>query len=120
MRSGKQLVESVKCQVARALATRPAPPLILTGTLALAGLSAVAMSPVQHHQQVTRLVAPAGVLDLSAPRTFCRPDESGSGHTFCHILASQRNTVPNLGCFDDPDGDGTLVCEYAIYPPVKY
>jgi hypothetical protein len=45
---------------------------------------------------------------------------SREDHPFCHILASQRNTVSNLGCFDDPDGDGTLVCEYAIYPPVKY
>jgi hypothetical protein len=120
MRSSKQVVERAKLKVARALATRPATPLILTGTLALAGLSAAAMRPMPQHQQVIRVVVPSGVLDLGAARTFCMPDQTGSGHTFCHILASQRDTVPNLGCFDDPDGDGTLVCEYATYPPVRY
>jgi hypothetical protein len=44
------------------------------------------------------------------------PDPDGDGHTVCHILASQVNTIPNLGCYVDPDGDGTYICYYATDP----
>jgi hypothetical protein len=105
--------------VARLLATRAAAPLILTGTLALAGLSAAAMQPtgVQHSPLLVPSTAVSGTLDLSAPRTFCYANPDGNGPWSCHILASQVNTVPNLGCHPDPDGDGTYICFYATMPP---
>ena len=82
--------------VARLLATRVATPLLLTGTLALAGLSAAAMQP--SHARPTPLVSTGNSarLDLSAPRTFCSAPDA-DGHTTCHILATQVHTVPKSG-----------------------
>jgi hypothetical protein len=112
---GKQLADSVGPRLARLLVTRPATPLILTGTLAVAGLGAAALNPAHGHQIPSPSVQPAA-LDLSSPHTFCRPDPDGDGHTECHILATQVSTVPNLGCYADPDGDGTYICYYATDP----
>jgi hypothetical protein len=107
--------------VARLLATRGATPLLLTGTLALAGLSAAAMQSrdQQHEQVVVPSTTTGPTLDLSAPRTICYTPDA-DGHIICHILATQVHTVPNLGCHPDPDGDGIYICSYATMPPTSY
>jgi hypothetical protein len=111
----EKLVGRLEIGLARVLAPRAASPLILAGTLAFAGLGAAAMNPVTA-QQAQRSVVPAPTLLLNSPHTFCHPDSDGDGHTVCHVLASQVNTVPNMGCYDDPDGDGTSICYYATDP----
>ena len=112
---GKRLVGRLETQAARVLAMRSATPLILMGTMAVAGFGAAAANPATFHQ-APNSVARTTTLDLSAPHTFCYPDPDGDGHTVCHILASQVSTVPNLGCSADPDGDCTFICYYATDP----
>ncbi len=112
---GRTLVSQLELHLARMLAARPAAPLILAGTMALAGFGAAATNPTIAHP-VPSPVATTPTLDLSSPHTFCMPDPDGDGHTICHILASQVSTIPNLGCYADPDGDGTFICYYATDP----
>ena len=115
MGMGKKLVGRLELYLARALAARPATPLILAGTMTVAAFGAAATNPTTVHS-IPSPVAPAATLDLSSPHTFCMPDPDGDGHTVCHILASQVTTIPNLGCYADPDGDGTYICYYATDP----
>jgi hypothetical protein len=115
MSRGKKMVDWLRVHVSRALVTRPATPLILVGTLALAGFAAAAANPTST-QRSPILVQQTPTLDLSSARTFCMPDPDGDGHTVCHILASQVSTIPNLGCSADPDGDGTFICYYDTDP----
>ena len=115
MGTGKKLMDLLKLNAARALAARSASPLILSGTLAFAGLSAVALTPT-HVSLTPSPVTQGPLLQLGDPHTFCMPDPSGNGHTICHVLASQKDLVPNLGCSADPDGDGTFICEYLTDP----
>jgi hypothetical protein len=112
---GKTLGSWLELHVARVLATRPATPLILVGTMAVAGLGAAATNATTVHQAPGSVVRTSSLL-LNSPHTFCYPDPDGDGHTVCHILASQVATVPNLGCSADPDGDGTFICYYATDP----
>ena len=115
MGTGKRLVDYLEMHVARVLVTRHATPLILAGTMAVAGFGAAAMNSTKVHQAPSPLVQTPALI-LNSPHTFCYPDPDGNGHTVCHILASQVSTVPNLGCSADPDGDGTFICYYATYP----
>jgi hypothetical protein len=115
MAIGTKLVGWLELRLARTLATRAATPLILAGTLAVAGFGAAGVNPAQVHQAPSPAVRTPALL-LSSPHTFCEPDPDGDGHTVCHILASQVSTVPNLGCSADPDGDGTFICYYATDP----
>ncbi len=114
----RKLVARIEPRLARLLASRPATPIILTGTLALAGLGAGILTPAAaQHSQVQVVQIPA--LQLSSWHTFCGPDPDGDGHVVCHILASQVAAVPNLGCSGpDPDHDGTYICYYASEPPI--
>ncbi len=112
---GTKLVGRLETQVARVLATKPATPFILVGTMAVAGIGAAAMNPTMAHQAPSSM-ARASTLLLTSPHTFCYSDPDGDGHTICHILASQVSTIPNLGCSADPDGDGTAICYYATDP----
>lgn len=118
MGTGKTLVGSLKLQVARALAARAATPLILSGTLACAGLGAAALTPARISQTSPSPVSQATLLEIGAPHTFCYVDYAGDGHTICHVLASRKDAVPNLGCMVDPDGDGTYICDYATDPTI--
>ena len=119
MAAGKTLMDLLKVQTARALAARSASPLILSGTLAFAGLSAAALTPSHLSPAPSPVMQMQGTpLNLDAPHTFCFPSSAVTGHTICHILASQVHTVPNLGCTADPDGDGTFICVYATPPRV--
>mgnify|MGYP000069997642 CR=1 FL=1 len=115
MSMGTKLVGYLEMRLSRALVARPASPLILVGTMALAGFGAAAMAAPTVHQ-ASQQVARTSVLLLDAPHTFCAPDADGDGHTVCHVLTSQVSTVPNLGCLPDPDGDGTFICYYATDP----
>jgi hypothetical protein len=115
MSIGKKLLGWLKLRVARALVTKPATPLILVCTIAVAALSAAALNPAAAQQVPNPMVQTSG-LQLGSAHTFCMPDPDGDGHYVCHILASQVATVPNLGCSDDPDGDGTFICYYDSDP----
>jgi hypothetical protein len=115
MYTGKSLVKGLELRLARTLAARPAGPMILAGTLAVAGLGAATLNPIQAHRAPSS-VSTTPTLDLSSPHTFCYSDPDGDGHYVCHILASQVNTIPNLGCTADSDGDGTYICWYATDP----
>lgn len=119
MGQGTQLRGWVARRMARALVSRPATPVIVVGTLALAGVGAAAMAPTQS-SVVSHTVVGTPALDLSSPHTFCIADPDGDGHTICHILASQVATVPNLGCIGDQDGDGTYICWYATDPRLSH
>lgn len=115
MEIGKKLVGRLETQVARVLAARSATPVILMGTMAVAGFGAAAANPARVHQAPSPVVRTSS-LDLSSPHTFCYADPDGDGHYVCHILASQVSTIPNLGCSADSDGDGTFICYYATDP----
>ena len=115
MGTGSTVFGWVGVHVARVLATRPASPVILVGSLAIAGLGAAAMNPAKIQQNPSPVVG-TPTLNLNSPHTFCYSDPDGDGHTVCHILASQVSTVPNLGCTADQDGDGTYICWYATDP----
>ncbi|HVC80724.1 MAG TPA: hypothetical protein VNL35_09535 [Chloroflexota bacterium] len=115
MGTGSTVFGWVGVHVARMLATRPASPVILVGSLAIAGLGATAMHSTTVQGNPSPVVGTPALI-LNSPHTFCYSDPDGDGHTVCHILASQVSTVPNLGCYDDPDGDGTSICYYATDP----
>ena len=115
MSIGTKLVGYVEMHLSRALVAKPATPLILAGTMALAGFGAAAVAAPTTHQAPQPAVRAAGLI-LNDLHTFCTPDPDGDGHTICHVLASQVSTVPNLGCSPDPDGDGTFICYYATDP----
>lgn len=112
---GKKLAGRFELLLARALAARPATPLILAGTMTMAAFGAAATNPTTVHS-LQSPVAHRAMLDLSNPHTFCGPDPDGDGNYVCHILASQVTLIPNLGCYSDPDGDGTAICYYATDP----
>ncbi|HWE61065.1 MAG TPA: hypothetical protein VHB98_05090 [Chloroflexota bacterium] len=101
------LVARLQMHVARWLAKGSASPLILAGTLALAGLGAGALSgtPGGHGQQ-----SPNPAVGTSAPTGNCHPDPDGDGHLVCYIDASQLPRYANEFCRPDPDGDGHFVC----------
>jgi hypothetical protein len=115
MHRAKQLGQWFGRQGARLLISRSGTPVLLVGTLALAGWGALSGPPAAGHP----------VLQLTSPHTFCHQDwdqgegQDGDGQVICHILASQVNTFPNLGCHADFDGDGTYVCFYATQPPTN-
>jgi hypothetical protein len=107
---GRTVVNWTKLRLARFLATRLATPLILTGTLALAGLGAVATNPVTAHQSPTPVVETTQT--PTYPNASCYSDPDGDGSTVCHIPASQVGNYPNAYCHLDWDEDGTYVCHF--------
>ncbi len=107
---GRTLVDWMELRLARLLATRPATPLILTGTLALAGLGAAATNPVMVHQSPVPAVGT--VQAPGYPNSSCYADPDGDGSTVCHIPASQVSNYPAAFCRLDWDEDGTYVCHF--------
>lgn len=105
---GRTLLDWMELRLARFLATRPATPLILTGTLALAGLGAAATNPVTLHQSP----AATTVLTPIFPNTSCYADPDGDGTLVCHIPANLVSNYPTAYCHLDWDGDGSYVCHF--------
>jgi hypothetical protein len=106
---GRTLVNWTEVRLARFLATRVATPLILTGTLALAGFGAAATNPITAHQSP----APATVVQAPGyPNSSCWADPDGDGSTVCDIPANQVGNYPNAFCHADWDEDGTFVCHF--------
>jgi hypothetical protein len=100
----------MELRLARFLATRPARPLILTGTLALAGLGAAATNPGMVHQ--IPVPAASTVQAPLFPNTSCYADPDGDGSLVCHIPASLVSNYPTAYCHLDWDEDGTYVCHF--------
>ena len=107
---GKSLVGWTALHLARFLATRPATPLILTGTMALAAFGATATNPTTIQQSPTAVVVTTQA--PTYPNASCYADPDGDGSTVCHIPASLVSSYPNAYCHADWDGDGTFVCHF--------
>lgn len=85
-------------QCARFLATKIATPLVLTGTLALAGIGAVAATPSTPHQNLPVY-----------PNSSCFLRWDGS--SVCHLPPSQVRSYPNAyWCHPSQMYPGTDVC----------
>jgi hypothetical protein len=102
--------------LARALVRRSATPLILAGTLALAGFGAASLgsTPSTSITPVPIVTTPP----VPAYPSSCFPDPDGDGHTVCYLTQSQMQTPNYAGgyCHPDPDGDGHFVCYFASNP----
>ena len=83
---GKVVVGWTTLHLARFLATKVATPLILTGTLALAGAGAMG-TPIAIHQSPTY------------PNSSCHPSWYGDGSVACRIPDSQVGAYPNAYCY---------------------
>jgi hypothetical protein len=100
MNTGKMLVAQMRKHVARGLVSGPATPLILTGTLAFAGLSAAALNAAPDRD---------GQPAPSYPSN-CHPDPDGDGNLVCVIDSSQLSAYSQGYCHSDTDSNGQLVC----------
>jgi len=100
MDTGKKLSAWMRTHVARGLVSGPATPLILTGTLAFAGLSAAALNAAPDR---------GGQLTPSYPSN-CHPDPDGDGHLVCYVKASQLPSYSQGNCSPYPSVDGRFVC----------
>jgi hypothetical protein len=100
MDTGKTLIARMQTHVAHWLVSGPATPLILTGTLAFAGLSAAALNEAtETHGQPAH----------SYPSN-CHPDPDGDGHLVCYVNASQLPVYSQGYCRPDSDSNGRYVC----------
>jgi hypothetical protein len=97
---GKAVGGWTKLQLARFLATKVATPVILTGTVALAGVGAMA-SPISIHQTPTY------------PNSSC---QSGgwSDDTICSIPASQVAAYPTARCSPSWQQPGKDICRFEV------
>jgi hypothetical protein len=99
----------MQIRLARLLAKRMATPVILAGTLALAGLGAAALNDASsgHGQQNPNLIVGTPIQQM-VQNGYCIPDPDGDGHLKCWINASQLPAFANADCH--PDGDYHFVC----------
>jgi hypothetical protein len=105
------LAARMQTHIARLLAKGPASPLILTGTLAFAGLGGAALQPRPGSQQPHAVIG-AGRQMPTYPSGQCRPDPDGDGHILCYLDSSQVAAYPDGHCFANPDGDGHFMCYF--------
>jgi hypothetical protein len=100
---GKVVAGWTTVQLARFLATRVATPVILTGTVALAGAGAM-VSPISLHQTPTY------------PNSTCRT--GWNGDAICRIPASQVAAYPTPDCHPSRWNPATQICfiRSAAYP----
>ena len=96
---GKVVAGWTTLHLARFLATKVATPVILTGTVALAGAGAM-LSPISLHQTPTY------------PNSSCHSLWSGDDDTICQIPASQVASYPNARCLPSWQQSGTDICRF--------
>lgn len=104
---GKSLVDWTQVHLARFLATRPATPLILAGTLALAATGAVATTPSPAPQ------SPTAVVQTTPPPLFPAANCNAvwNGFTVCQIPANQVTLyIIAYGCYQPWHGEDRYVC----------
>jgi hypothetical protein len=96
---GKVVADWTTLHLARFLATNVATPVLLTGTVALAGFGA-RISPISLPQSPTY------------PNSSCHTAWSGADDTLCAIPVSQVAAYPNARCEPSWQQSGTDLCRF--------